>query len=165
MIVSIVKQHLFRRLSLATGLLAFPTFAHAAESIDEIINSALAPLTAIVSAVIFYSVPVLGAQLPLVVLWLIAGTLFFTAYFGCINFRGFKHAFRLARGDYSDPAHPGEVSHFQALATAVSGTVGIGNIGGVAVENSIGGPGATLWLIVAGLLGMSTKFVECALGT
>ena len=69
------------------------------------------------------------------------------------------------RGDYSNPAHPGEVSHFQALATAVSGTVGVGNIGGVAVAISIGGPGATFWMILAGLLGMSTKFVECALGT
>lgn len=123
------------------------------------------PLTTAVSQVIFFSVPIFGANLPLVVLWLIAGAVFFTLYFGFVNVRGLKHAVQLVRGDYSNPEHPGEASHFQALATAVSGTVGIGNIGGVAVAISVGGPGATFWMIVAGLLGMSTKFVECALGT
>ena len=83
---------------------------------------------------------------------------------GFVNIRGFKHAIQLVRGDYADPNSPGEVSHFQALATAVSGTVGIGNIGGVAIAVTVGGPGATFWLIVAGFLGMSTKFVECTLG-
>jgi len=83
---------------------------------------------------------------------------------GFINLRGFKHAIELVRGDYADPNSHGEVSHFQALATAVSGTVGIGNIGGVAVAVTVGGPGATFWLILAGFLGMSTKFVECTLG-
>ena len=68
------------------------------------------------------------------------------------------------RGDYTDPNSKGEVSHLQALATAVAGTVGIGNIGGVAVAVTVGGPGATFWLIVAGFLGMSTKFIECTLG-
>ena len=150
---------------LLVGLLALPELAHAAQGIDEFINNAVAPLTSLVSAVIFFSVPIFGAEMPLVVLWLIGGAVFFTIYFGFINFRGFKHAIHLVRGDYSNPAHPGEVSHFQALSTAVSGTVGIGNIGGVAVAISIGGPGATLWLIAAGVLGMSTKFVECALGT
>ncbi len=99
------------------------------------------------------------------VAWLIAGAVFFTVYFRFINIRGFRQALRIVRGDYSNPDHPGEVSHFQALATAVSGTVGIGNIGGVAVAVSVGGPGATFWMIIAGFLGMSTKFVECALGT
>lgn len=90
--------------------------------------------------------------------------LFFTFYFRFLSFRGFGHALKITRGDFDDPTHPGEVSHFQGLATAVSGTVGIGNIGGVAIAISMGGPGATFWLIVAGLLGMSTKFVECTLG-
>ena len=133
--------------------------------IDSLINSAVQPLAAVVSEVIFFTIPLFGADLPLVVLWLVGGAIFFTVYFGFINVRGFKHAIQLVRGDFSDPTHPGEATHFQALATAVSGTVGIGNIGGVAVAISIGGPGATFWLIVAGLLGMSTKFVECALGT
>ena len=77
---------------------------------------------------------------------------------------GFKHAFQLLRGDYSKPGNDGELTHFQALSTAVSGTVGIGNIAGVAIVISIGGPGATFWLIVAGFLGMSTKFAECVAG-
>jgi alanine or glycine:cation symporter, AGCS family len=85
-------------------------------------------------------------------------------YLGFINVRGFKHGFHLIRGDYADKSGPGEVSHFQALTSAVSGTVGLGNIAGVAVAVSVGGPGATFWMIVAGLLGMSTKFTECSLG-
>jgi len=133
--------------------------------IDEWINTAVQPLTAALSRVVFFDVSIMGVAVPLVVIWLVAGAVFFTAFFGFINFRGFRHSLRLVRGDYANPEHPGEVSHFQALATAVSGTVGIGNIGGIAVAVSVGGPGATFWMILAGLLGMSTKFVECALGT
>jgi len=132
--------------------------------IDEAINSATAPIATLVGQIVFFKIPVFGAQLPVVVLWLVAGAVFFTFYMGFINLRGFKHALHLVRGDYADPDSHGEVSHFQALATAVSGTVGIGNIGGVAVAVTVGGPGATFWLIVAGFLGMSTKFVECTLG-
>ncbi len=150
----------------AAGLsLSTPVLAQSADGIDSVIDAAVQPLTTLISSVVFFTVPLLGADLPLVVLWLIAGGVFFTGYFGFINIRGFRHSLRLVRGDYAHPAHPGEVSHFQALATAVSGTVGIGNIGGVAVAISIGGPGATFWMILAGVLGMSTKFVECALGT
>ncbi|MEH6559252.1 MAG: alanine/glycine:cation symporter family protein [Oceanicoccus sp.] len=137
----------------------------ASSGIDELINTAVQPLTAVVSSIIFFKVPLFGANLPLVVLWLVAGAIFSTFYFGFINLRGFKHALELIRGDYASPTDRGEVSHFQALSTAVSGTVGIGNIGGVAIAISIGGPGATFWMIVAGILGMSTKFVECALAT
>ncbi|MGB5191033.1 alanine/glycine:cation symporter family protein, partial [Robiginitalea sp.] len=81
-----------------------------------------------------------------------------------INIRGFRHSLQLARGTYDDPEAPGQVTHFQALATAVSGTVGLGNIAGVAVAVSLGGAGATFWMIVCGFLGMSSKFVECTLG-
>ncbi len=133
--------------------------------IDQLIDDTVAPLAEFVSSVIFYSVPVLGADVPLIVVWLIAGALYFTLSFGFINVRGFPHALKVVRGDYAKASHPGEVTHFQALATAVSGTVGIGNIGGVAVAIAAGGPGAVFWMIVAGMLGMSTKFVECALGT
>ena len=132
---------------------------------EDLINSAVQPLTNILSSIIFFTVPVFGAELPLVVVWLVAGAVFFTLYLGFIGFRGFRHALHLVRGDFSNPEHSGEVSHFQALATAVSGTVGIGNIAGVAVAISVGGPGATFWMITAGLLGMSTKFIECTLGT
>ncbi len=132
--------------------------------IDDAINSATAPIATFIGQVVFFKIPIFGAQLPMVVLWLVVGAVFFTFYMGFINVRGFKHAIELVRGDYSDPNSHGEVSHFQALATAVSGTVGIGNIGGVAVAVTVGGPGATFWLIMAGFLGMSTKFVECTLG-
>lgn len=102
--------------------------------------------------------------MPLVVAWLIAGAVFCTVYFRFINFRGLPLAVRALRGDFHDPDAPGQITHFQALATAVSGTVGIGNIGGVAVAIALGGPGATFWMVVAGLLGMATKFAECTLG-
>lgn len=120
----------------------------AAGGVDEAINRALEPAANVVSSVVFFSVPVGGAQLPLVVVWLIVAALFFTLYFNFINFRGFRHGFRLLRGDYDDPNDAGEVTHFQALATALSGTVGLGNIAGVAVAVSIGGPGATFWIDV-----------------
>jgi alanine or glycine:cation symporter, AGCS family len=131
--------------------------------VDEAINAAIAPVAEAFSNVIFFSVPVAGAELPLIVVWLIAAACFFTVYLGFINVRGFGHAVRLAKGDYADPNDAGEVSHFQALATALSGTVGLGNIAGVAVAISLGGPGATFWMILAGLIGMSSKFAECTL--
>ncbi|AIM59434.1 amino acid carrier protein [Cellulophaga lytica] len=99
-----------------------------------------------------------------IVIWLVLGATFFTIRMGFINIRGFGHALELAKGKYDDPNAPGQVTHFQALATAVSGTVGLGNIAGVAVAVSLGGAGATFWMIVCGLLGMSSKFVECTLG-
>lgn len=102
--------------------------------------------------------------IPFIVIWLVLGATFFTIRMGFINIRGFKHSIDLAKGKYDDPDAPGQVTHFQALATAVSGTVGLGNIAGVAVAVSLGGAGATFWMIVCGLLGMSSKFVECTLG-
>lgn len=102
--------------------------------------------------------------IPFIVIWLVAGAFFFTIRMGFINIRGFKHALDLAKGKFDDPNAPGQVTHFQALTTAVSGTVGLGNIAGVAVAISLGGAGATFWMILAGLLGMSSKFVECTLG-
>lgn len=133
-------------------------------SIDQVIEQSIRPLADAVSGAVFYSVPVFGTEVPLIVAWLIAGGVFFTLYLRFINLRGFAHALAVVSGRYARPGDPGEVSQFQALTAAVSGTVGIGNIAGVAVAISIGGPGATFWLIVAGLLGMSTKFAECTLG-
>jgi AGCS family alanine or glycine:cation symporter len=103
-------------------------------------------------------------DIPFIVMWLVLGALFFTFRMGFINIKGFRHSIDLAKGKYDDPNAPGQVTHFQALATAVSGTVGLGNIAGVAVAVSLGGAGATFWMIVCGLLGMSSKFVECTLG-
>jgi AGCS family alanine or glycine:cation symporter len=103
-------------------------------------------------------------QVPLVVLWLILGALFFTLRFEFINFRGFRHAVDCVRGRYTRPDEGGEISHFQALSAALSATVGLGNIAGVAVALGIGGPGAVFWMVLAGFLGMTSKFAECTLG-
>jgi AGCS family alanine or glycine:cation symporter len=103
-------------------------------------------------------------QLPFIVFWLIAGAVFFTLRFGFINIRAFKHAWIVTTGRYDDPDDPGEVTHFQALSSALSATVGLGNIAGVAVAVAVGGPGAIFWMIIAGFLGMSSKFTECTLG-
>lgn len=113
--------------------------------------------------VMFYKVGGEEKGMPIVLLWLLLGSIFFTIYFGFINFRAFKHAIQVVKGKYDDPNEAGEVTHFQALASALSATVGLGNIGGVAVAISLGGPGATFWMILAGFLGMSSKFVECTL--
>ena len=104
--------------------------------------------------------------IPFIVVWLVLGAAFFTIRMKFINFRGFRHALDLVRGKFSDPnkQEVGEVSHFQALTTALSATVGLGNIAGVAVAITLGGPGATFWMIVAGLIGMASKFTECTLG-
>jgi AGCS family alanine or glycine:cation symporter len=102
--------------------------------------------------------------IPIVVAWLVAGAIFFTLRMGFINFRGFVHAIKVTAGKYDNPDDEGEVSHFQALTAALSATVGLGNIAGVAVAVGIGGPGATFWMVMAGLLGMSSKFTECTLG-
>lgn len=135
-----------------------------AASIDETVETWFAPLTAVLKSVVFFEINLFGQQAPLIVLWLVAAAAFFTVYMGFINIRGFGHALRIVRGDYSDPKADGEISHFQAVSTAISGTVGIGNIGGVAVAIGIGGPGAAFWMMLAGFLGMSTKLVECTLG-
>ena len=102
--------------------------------------------------------------LPFVVLWLVIAAVFLTFRMGFINFRAFRHAIHVTSGKYTDPKEKGEVSHFQALSAALSATVGLGNIAGVAIAVSIGGPGATFWMILAGLLGMTSKFTECTLG-
>jgi AGCS family alanine or glycine:cation symporter len=120
-----------------------------------------------IAAVLFYDFEThrwLGTRVPFVVVWLLFGATFLTLRMGFINLRGFKHAIDLTRGVYDTPGEPGEVSHFQALATALSATVGLGNIAGVAIAIGTGGPGATLWIIMVGLLGMTAKFTECTLG-
>ncbi|MCG8597304.1 MAG: alanine:cation symporter family protein [Kiloniellales bacterium] len=132
--------------------------------IDTAINEAIAPISNVIVNIVFYSVPVFGADFPLIVMWLVIAAAIATVYFNFISFRAFRHAMQLVRGDYADPKDAGEVSHFQALATALSGTVGLGNIAGVAIAVSIGGPGATFWMILAGIMGMSLKFAECTLG-
>ena len=134
------------------------------KDIDAKINDLVQPVTDVISSFIFFSVEIAGTDVPLIVCWLIFGACFFTVYLGFINIRGFRHAIDIISGKYDDKPQKGEITHFQALTTAVSGTVGIGNIAGVAITISLGGPGAIFWLIFAGLIGMTTKFVECTLG-
>ena len=132
-----------------------------------VLDNIFKPIVDNIAKVIFFDVSKIIGQnkeVPFIVIWLIFGALFFTFKMNFINLRGFNHAISLVKGDYHDPNNKGEVSHFQALTTALSGTVGLGNIAGVAIAISLGGPGATFWMIVAGLIGMSSKFVECTLG-
>lgn len=164
-----------RTIVMVAAILLFPFTSTAQEKgLDQIINDAFMPFAIWWEELILSPIPILGFSIPLVLIILVLGALFFTLYFGFINLRHFPTAIRVVRGKYDaleqgdskhqNTAHHGEVNHFQALATAVSGTVGLGNIALVAVAISIGGPGATFWMILAGLIGMSTKFVECTLG-
>jgi AGCS family alanine or glycine:cation symporter len=115
-----------------------------------------------IAAVFFWNIPFLN--MPLVVAWLLAGATFLTVKMGLVNVRMFRHAIDLVAGKYDDEGSEGEVTHFQALSAALSATVGLGNIAGVAIAVALGGPGATFWMILVGLLGMSAKFTECTLG-
>ena len=169
-------------LALLLTILPLLTFAQE-KGLDQKIDEAFKPVSDFFSAVIFFKI----GDVPFVLILLVASALFFTIYFGFINIRKFPTAINVVRGKYDDidghgvektemaidgdipdtirdESKEGEVSHFQALATAVSGTVGNGNIAGVALAIALGGPGATFWMIICGLLGMSTKFVECTLG-
>ena len=146
------------------GLLA--QNAEESKSISQRINEAVQPATDAVSSIVFFPLPGTTGQnaFPIVIIFLLLAASFFTVYFRFINIRGFKLAINTVRGNYTKKGEEGEVSHFQALTAALSGTVGLGNIAGVAIAISLGGPGATFWMIIAGLLGMSSKFVECTLG-
>jgi len=183
-------QSLFKKLILLF-LIPFIQFNQLfAQGLDEKINEAFMPVAVWWENLIFTEIGLGGFSIPIILIVLLGGATFFTFYFGFINIRKFPLAIQVVRGKYDevekivtpdpdimattsdgdvkdtikDESHHGEVNHFQALATAVSGTVGLGNIAMVAVAISIGGPGATFWMIIAGLLGMSSKFVECTLG-
>ncbi len=133
-------------------------------TIEEAINNAFDPIATALGNFVFAEVTVVGITFPWIVAWLVLAGLIFSIYFGFIQFRGFKLATEVVRGKYTRDDEPGEINHFQALSSAVSGTVGLGNIAGVGVAVTIGGAGATFWMILCGLLGMCTKFVECTLG-
>ncbi|MDP6878498.1 MAG: alanine/glycine:cation symporter family protein [Candidatus Marinimicrobia bacterium] len=153
------------QLLLLTFIIPFLSFAQE-KGLDQRIDEAFKPVSDFFSDVVFFEV----AGYPFVIFLLVGSAAFFTIYFGFPNIKYFRTSINVVRGKYDDvektdsDSNDGEVSHFQALATAVSGTVGNGNIAGVALAIALGGPGATFWMIVCGLLGMSTKFVECTLG-
>lgn len=140
-----------------------------AQTLDDRINEVIEPIVGVLAAIFFWD-PFkavglnMGGDAPIIVLWLVVGAIYFTFRMNFINLRGFKHAIDLVQGRFDNPDDKGEVSHFQALTTALSATVGLGNIASVAVAVTLGGPGATFWMILAGFLGMSTKFTECTLG-
>ncbi len=132
--------------------------------LDQKIENLVKPISEFFTEIIFVSVSLQNNSLPIVVIWLVFASLFFTLYFRFINIRAFKRAILVAIGKYDKPNSPGEITHFQAFTTAMSGTIGLGNIAGVAVAISIGGPGAMLWMIIMAFFGMTLKFVEVSLG-
>ena len=157
--------------------LLFPMFSHS-KGIDDKINDWFKPIADAWVNIVLYPINFSDEiSIPIVLILLVLGAIFFTLRFSFVNITHFSTAIKTVRGEYDNIENEkyesdktkkikeeGEVSHFQALATAVSGTVGLGNIAGVALAIAIGGPGATFWMIVCGLIGMSTKFVECTLG-
>jgi AGCS family alanine or glycine:cation symporter len=158
-------------LFLLLSVLSIPSLFAQEKGLDQRIDEAFKPFSDTISNIIFFEI--LGV--PFVLILLVGSALFFTIYFGFVNIRRFPTAINVVRGKYdeldenhggkdSGDSEEGEVTHFQALATAVSGTVGNGNIAGVALAIALGGPGATFWMVICGLLGMSSKFVECTLG-
>ncbi|MEK6735983.1 MAG: amino acid carrier protein [Pseudomonadota bacterium] len=132
--------------------------------IDKIIDTTFEPISNTVASVIFYSVRFLDLEIKLVLIWLVVAAIFFTVYLNFINIRYFRHAIDVLRGKHDHGHSNGQISRFQALMTSLSATIGLGNIAGVAVAISVGGPGATLWMAVMGVLSMSTKFIEVTLG-
>jgi AGCS family alanine or glycine:cation symporter len=156
-----------KKYTLILAALLFPLINFSQEKgLDKKIDEAFQPVSDFFNNVVFFTI----GDNPFVIYLLVGSALFFTLYFGFPNVRYFLTSINVVRGKYDEiekddkNSDDGEVSHFQALATAVSGTVGNGNIAGVALAIALGGPGATFWMIVCGLLGMSTKFVECTLG-
>ncbi len=133
-------------------------------SIDQHINDAFLPIAHVASSVIFYSVPVLGQDVKLLLILLVGAALFFTVYLGFINVRLLRHAIDIATGKYDKATDDGHISSWQALMASMSGTVGLGNIAGVAVAISTGGPGAVFWMFVLAFFNMSVKFSEVYLG-
>lgn len=132
---------------------------------ESAVNAFFGKLNSIFAGVLFFDILFFmdGVQIPFAVAWLVIGAIVMTLKMRFINVRAFRHALQVVRGKFTEPGEVGEVSHFAALATALSATVGLGNIAGVAIAISIGGPGATFWMIIAGLLGMSSKFTEVTL--
>ena len=157
-------SRLFISISLLGILLLTSGIAHA--GIDETVDAFFTNYLGWFASLIFTSVPIGDANFPIIAGWLLIAAIVFTLYFGLVQFRKFKLAIDIVSGKYSDPdkKEDGEISHFQALTTALSGTVGLGNIAGVGAALAIGGPGATFWMILVGICGMASKFVECTLG-
>ena len=136
-------------------------------SLDQAIDNIVSPIATAISDAVFWAIPLPGGnEFPLILAWLLGAGLFFTIYLGFQQLRpaSIRHSSHVMRGHFSRHTDPGDVTSFQALATELSGTVGLGNIAGVAIAIATGGPGASFWIAVAGLVGMSVKMAEATLG-
>ena len=151
----------------AALMLAFaaPVLAQDADQswIQTAIANVDAAFSSIVSAMSTVLFAKLGTGVPLIIWVLVLGGIYYSFYFGWISLRGFRHSIDVIRGRYDDPNDPGEISHFQALTSALSATIGLGNIAGVAIAVSLGGPGAVFWMLLTALFGMSSKLASCTL--
>ncbi len=134
-----------------------------AMNVDAFMDKHIAPVSDAIANFIFFPITICGAKVPIIIFWILFAGIFFTIYFKGIAVWGFKHAIDIITKPKKDGNDEGEVSSFQALATALSGTIGIGSIAGVAISISIGGPGAAFWIFLGAILGMSIKFVEATL--
>ena len=162
-----MTRTLFLVALLFTLISSIPASAQGVETqtIADKIDNAMGPVTKIASDIVFWGIPVgNGLVLPVVLIVLGGTAVFLTIYFKFINLRGFGIALRTTKSKYTNPNAAGQITHFQALSAALSATVGLGNIAGVAVAIGLGGPGATFWMILMGICGMTTKFAECTLG-
>jgi AGCS family alanine or glycine:cation symporter len=150
------------------GAFALFLFSEATQAagFSEFVSDTFGPISAAFSALVFYTVNIGGVEFPLIIAWLVAGGIFCSVYLRVLTPSNLRLSFKLLRGDFASPEkkEQGQVSHFQALTTALSGTVGVGNLGHGAIAITLGGPGAILWMVVGGLLGASMKCAECILG-
>lgn len=133
-------------------------------TIDQSINQFFEPMAAATGQFVFWGPEIAGMTFPLLVLWLAVGALFFSFYLGFPNIRYFKHAMDCLGSKYDEPDAKGQTSNFESLSACLSATIGLGNIAGVAVAISVGGPGAAFWMMLMGVLGMGSKFSEVMLG-
>lgn len=160
---------MFRKTAFGFLFTLFATVSASAQESAQVpladkIDQFLTPIAKFLEGIIFKEIPLFGQGVPIVLILLAGTALFLTCYFKFINLRSFGLAFKTVKGKYTTGKEPGQITHFQALTTALSATVGLGNIAGVAVAIGIGGPGAVFWMVMMGLLGMTSKFTECTLG-
>ena len=151
-----------KKLGLLFLLTVLSANAANAMTVNDFVENYVGRITDAIAAFIFTPISIFGAQVPIIILWILSAGIFFTFYLRGIPIWGFKHSLKVISVAKKDNGGDGEVSAFQALSTALSGTIGMGSIAGVAIAISIGGPGATFWILVGAIFGMSLKFVEAS---
>lgn len=141
-----------------------PTVHIQAQGIDEAISGVFGPIVDVLEKIVFFAIPMFGTNVPIVIIWLVVGAIFCNFYFRIRPLRDLPHTIDILKGKFARKSDPGQISSFQATSTELAGTTGLGNIAGVAVAITVGGPGAALWIMIAGALGMALKFAEATLG-